>query len=355
MRLRVLGWVAIGLVVPGCVDDPINVTTESESSTTMEGTSSTTMTPSTSASSSTTVNPSTTVPMTDSDSDGTSTGIVVETGSTTDEPNTGSTTNEVTAGTSTGEPPMTSTTTDGTTFGMDTSAFVDTGIIFIDPTGGPELECDLWEQDCPGDEKCMPWANDGGNSWNAWRCSPIDPAPDQIGDTCTVEGSGVSGVDSCDIGQMCWDVDAETNEGTCIGFCEPPQAAPTCAEPDAFCVITNDGILPLCLPGCDPLMNDCPDEQICVGVDDAFVCAPDASGEMGVYGDPCEFLNTCDAGLACMDADLVPDCFGAAGCCSPYCDVSAPICPDPELECSPWYDEGTAPDGYEDVGICIVP
>jgi hypothetical protein len=43
----------------------------------------------------------------------------------------------------------------------------------VDPDGGgPSIECDQWAQDCPPGEKCMPWANDGGSSWNATRCFP---------------------------------------------------------------------------------------------------------------------------------------------------------------------------------------
>ncbi len=40
----------------------------------------------------------------------------------------------------------------------------------------------IWAQDCPEGEKCMPWANDGGGSWNATRCSPLDPNPSAVGD-----------------------------------------------------------------------------------------------------------------------------------------------------------------------------
>jgi hypothetical protein len=70
--------------------------------------------------------------------------------------------------------------------------------------GGQTYECDLWKQDCPPGEKCMPWANDGGGSWNATRCTPLAEDPRQPGEPCTVEGSGVSGRDDCDIRAMCW-------------------------------------------------------------------------------------------------------------------------------------------------------
>ena len=56
------------------------------------------------------------------------------------------------------------------------------------------------------------WANDGGGAWNATKCEEIPPEPDGVGEPCTVEISGTSGVDTCVLGAMCWDVDPETNE-----------------------------------------------------------------------------------------------------------------------------------------------
>lgn len=228
-----------------------------------------------------------------------------------------------------------------------------------DGGGGVEIECSVWDQDCPQGDKCMPWANDGGSSWNATKCTPLDPNPAQPGDSCTVEGSGVSGVDNCDIASMCWDVDPETNMGTCVAFCSGSEANPVCDDPNTTCSIANNGVLILCLPNCDPLLQDCADGQACYPINEFFVCAPDASGEMGLYGDPCEFLNVCDPGLFCANADVVPGCAGSLGCCSEFCDLS-----DPNASCmgagggqmcTPWYEEGQAPPGYEDVGACAIP
>ncbi len=235
------------------------------------------------------------------------------------------------------------------------------GMGFIDEPdgGGVNNECDLWAQDCPKNEKCMPWANDGGGSWNATRCSPIDDNPGQPGDTCTVEGSGVSGIDDCDIAAMCWDVDPKTNLGTCVAFCEGTEDAPLCSNPDEGCSITNDGVLILCLAFCDPLLQDCPEGNACYPENNGFFCSPDASGaEMGAIGDPCEFINVCDAGGWCAAAETVPDCVGSAGCCAAYCDFSDPnataTCP-AGTECVAWYEEGSAPPGEEDIGVCILP
>ncbi len=238
---------------------------------------------------------------------------------------------------------------------------VSQGFINEPDGGGVGIECSVWDQDCPQGEKCMPWANDGGSSWNATKCTPLDPNPAQPGDSCTVEGNGVSGVDNCDIASMCWDVDPETNMGTCVAFCTGSEANPVCDDPNTTCSIANEGVLILCLPNCDPLLQDCADGQACYPINEFFVCAPDASGEMGLYGDPCEYLNVCDPGLFCANANVVPGCAGSLGCCSEFCDLDDPN-PNSQCmgagggqECTPWYEEGQAPPGYENVGACAIP
>jgi len=234
------------------------------------------------------------------------------------------------------------------------------GFIMQPDGGGVAVECDVWAQDCPQGEKCMPWANDGGNAWNATRCSPVDDNPGQVGDECTVEGSGVSGIDSCDIDMMCYYVDAETNLGQCVSFCQGSEANPIC-DPGFVCTIANDGVLTLCRPECDPLLQDCLEIAACLPAAGSqfFTCIIDASGEAGAPGDACEFINACDPGMFCADAASVPDCEGT-GCCSAFCDLTAP---DPSSfcslgagqECVAWYEEGEAPPGYDHVGACSLP
>ena len=219
--------------------------------------------------------------------------------------------------------------------------------------------CDMFAQDCPDEEKCMPWANDGGNVWNATRCVPIEDNPGQPGDECSVEGSGTTGIDTCDLGSMCWDVDPETNIGTCVAMCTGDAASPLCEDPGTACVNVNDGAIVLCLPACDPLLQDCPDGQACYGIVDAFTCVPDASGEAGVYGDACEYINVCDPGLFCANADSVPNCQGSVGCCSEFCDLDDAAGNDQcsgvvgGQECVPW-TENPQP-GLESVGACVIP
>jgi hypothetical protein len=258
--------------------------------------------------------------------------------------------------------PVTSAESSSTTTPVDDDDGDDDGTTFIlqpDVVGG--VDCDVWSQDCPDGEKCMPWANNGGNSWNAAKCAPADDNAAEVGDACLVQGSGVSGIDNCVVGSMCWNVDPETNEGTCVAFCSGTEANPICEDPGTSCNILNDGVLILCLPNCDPLIQDCNDGEACYPTNDAFSCVPDAGGENGLYAEPCEFLNVCDPGLFCAVADGVPDCQGSTGCCSPFCDLSDPdastSCPGAAggQECVAWYEENQAPPGYENVGACLIP
>jgi hypothetical protein len=250
-------------------------------------------------------------------------------------------------------------TTDGLSAGTSSSSDggFETGFVFIlDPDTPLSFECDPFAQDCPVGEKCNAWANDGGSSWNATACFPIDPAPVGVGETCVVQGSGVSGIDNCELGAMCWDVDTMTNEGTCVPLCTGTEAAPVC-DPGLTCAISNDGALNLCLPGCDPLLQDCIPGQACYPIGPGFTCAPDSSGAQGVDDDGCEFINVCDPGLMCAEASLLDNCAAFFGCCTPFCDfsVGGDPCPSALEECVPYFDVGLAPPGFEDVGICAIP
>jgi hypothetical protein len=219
-------------------------------------------------------------------------------------------------------------------------------------TGGSEAgegaNCDIFAQDCPDEQKCNPWADDA-NLWNAVGCFGAGDVA--IGDECIVEGSGTSGVDNCVIGGMCWNVDPESNTGTCIELCSGTVDAPVCTTPATSCAILNAGVLPLCVAACDPLAQDCDDGLGCYGFDDRFGCFPDGSQEQGAYLDQCSYYNTCDPGLSCVSGDSVAGC-GGAGCCTPLCDLGAPVCPETSAGCVAYFPEGEAPIGLESVGFC---
>ncbi len=260
----------------------------------------------------------------------------------------------------TSPPPPPMMTTDGPPPG-DSTTWADSNSIFDEAgwdDGFNPIECDIWAQDCPRGEKCMPWANDGGNAWNATRCSPIVDGAGAPGDPCEVEGSGVSGIDTCALGSMCFYVDPETLEGTCVALCTGSEADPMCEDPAAWCSLSSEGVLALCLPSCDPLLDECAEGLVCVPQQSTFSCVTDASGDMGAAGDPCEFLNVCDPGLFCADAMLVPGCDPgvAVGCCSPFCDVNeGPVPCLPGQECVSWWQGGEATPGLEHVGACALP
>ena len=264
-----------------------------------------------------------------------------------------------------GPPPMSTSTTavDGTT----TDGSTDDGGSFIGPgpcgdTGNGEpppgtfpcgdIDCDIFEQDCPEGEKCTVWANDGGSAYNDTRCVPVSDSPAQAGQACTMEGGPTSGIDDCDYGTMCWGVDERTLAGRCVGFCTGSLDNPLCGE--GFVCSATTGPLAMCLPQCNPLALDCPfEDEVCIPFGDDWMCAPQETNSLP--GEACEFSNACAPSSACIEANDVPGCVGNAGCCSSVCDLASP---DPSAACLPgqtcvpWWDPALAPEGYEDVGIC---
>lgn len=223
--------------------------------------------------------------------------------------------------------------------------------------GGGEAECGLWKQDCPAGSKCAPFDSDADNIHDTARCVPVGGTPGQPGDDCTVEGSVASGVDSCDLGLLCWNTDAQ-NQGRCVTMCSGTPADPQCPS-GLICDVSNGGALPLCVASCDPLAPSCPMGQICLPggpSQDYFVCDVDASGDMGGYGDACAYVNVCDAGLLCLGSASVPGC-KSEGCCSEYCDLSSADaqCSGAGQVCLSFYGGDAPPPGYENVGVCSLP
>ncbi|WP_434417221.1 hypothetical protein [Nannocystis pusilla] len=263
----------------------------------------------------------------------------------------------------------TTSTSDSTTSGtsstgeLSTTADIDTTDTGCSFYGGcpadfaNPLECDPFAQDCPEGQKCSPQKSDGV-AFDATRCVPVARDPGQPGEPCTVEGAPGSGIDSCDVGSTCWEVDEQTLAGTCVPLCGGTPDAPECPA-DTTCVGFND-VLHLCLPTCDPLAPACEAGDVCVpnpsAPDGQFACVVDVSQDGGAEFEPCEFLNACDLGLACVDSGSATECDPMAfGCCVAYCDLTAPTCNGAGAECLPWFDQGQAPSGLEDVGVCSLP
>lgn len=235
------------------------------------------------------------------------------------------------------------------------------GVLDDRPDVPGALACDPWAQNCPDGEKCAPWASTEDGAWNATKCVPVDPDPARPGESCNAVESGTSGIDDCELGSFCWAVDPETLEGICVAQCQGTETDPTCPPPGTICSITNGGSLTLCLRECSPALEDCPPGQACYDVGNAFICAPESPHSSGSYGQSCDQIAVCDPGLFCAEAQSVPECKGgdATGCCSPFCDLTDRD-PDatcaafsPTLACVPWFEPGTAPEGYEHLGGCL--
>jgi hypothetical protein len=209
-------------------------------------------------------------------------------------------------------------------------------------------DCDPWAQDCPEGEKCAA-VNAGGDTWNSNKCVPIN-GTGTLGDECTYDGATL-GTDDCDLGFICYYTNDE-GVGSCTPLCTGSPDDPVC-DMGYNCSITNDGSLIKCLYACDPILQDCEQEGSgCFWGGGNFNCYSVSDGIP--TNEPCGYINDCAPGNVCLDAEVLVDCAGAS-CCAPVCDLAAPDCPIDGTECSAFYDEGTAPPGYEDVGVCVIP
>ena len=251
----------------------------------------------------------------------------------------------------------TSTTTDATTT-SSASTTATTFIIHPDGGIGPISECDGLQQldpECRPGQKCTI-----NGSLSVTHCVDIAREPRGLYEPCTAMGPGFSGNDDCDLGLLCWDVD-EQGHGTCTGLCDGDFNSCVCADPFAHLVFCQDCAVGLCLPDCDPLLQDCSGTDLCISYLDRtrFTCVLDASGDAGQANDPCEFENSCDKGLLCLPATEATSACppGPTGCCQPFCDLGdMSPCPNPDQQCVPWFDPmDNIPPNLENLGICKLP
>lgn len=203
--------------------------------------------------------------------------------------------------------------------------------------------CSPWYQDCPPGEKCTIAPLLG--PYETHLCVPAVDNPDRPGESCKVLNDNQ---DSCDKGAMCWGVDPPTLRGRCAPLCKGGPEAGLCDEP-RVCTYIADGLL-LCLNRCDPVVQDCLDDERCdnSGIGD-FVCVPDAPGGAGLF-EGCEGDLVCEKGLRCVSS-VPPECepLRTVGCCVPYCHTDAPnTCPGKMQACE---ELGDTPG----VGLCTNP
>jgi hypothetical protein len=201
------------------------------------------------------------------------------------------------------------------------------------------FECDPWLQDCPEGEKCVAWNNDGGGAYPlATRCIEVARAPKGLGEPCTGGDFLSLGKDDCEVGARCWSWAAgaagwpEEEQRVCVPLCAGCPDAPECPE-DHLCISwkgasdSNEPALNLCAHPCDPLADDaCSTNATCVYWPDrecAFSCGPLSPSPLS-QGEPCEAVNMCEQGSACIYAGTFGPACGATKCCSAFCDPNDP-------------------------------
>ncbi|PCC69789.1 hypothetical protein SAMN02745121_04214 [Nannocystis exedens] len=253
------------------------------------------------------------------------------------------------------DPTLTATDSGGTAGDTCTTCDSATEAVFVIPPEPPPA-CDVYAQDCPSGFKCSA-EGPPPLDYQSITCSPIVAEPDQAGEACQVLVQGHFGPDTCDVGLFCDEVDPQTGTGTCAVICQGSSHQPICGA-DEECFGYHQ--MPLCVPHCDPLLQDCPAGDSCqyAGVD--FVCLDVDGLPANQLFEGCGGDWRCAPGLSCEGGEVAEECFigeggEGPGCCSPYCDLSDPVCPGAGQQCRAYYAPGKAPAGLEHVGVCALP
>ncbi len=215
-----------------------------------------------------------------------------------------------------------------------------------------QSECDPRRaSDCEDGSKCTHVVDPELGPSN--RCVPL------LGDALAGEPCEQIGEsDDCADHHLCWATDIE-GLGVCVAFCS---STLTCEDALDTCSVSNQDLLSLCLPKCDPIAQDCAPDWGCYPDDyQRWACDRDRSGDIGAHGDACACLNCCDPGLVCLPGALVdaescgPE--GAAGCCAQLCELQdgVPVdesCPTELESCRQFHDANASLMGYAHIGIC---
>lgn len=265
--------------------------------------------------------------------------------------------------TTTGESPMTS--TQGTTETDPTPTSEPTTTEPTGTTGDPTPGgmCNIYDQDCPDDQKCTAYASPNTFIPEGIKCVPVQENAKAPNEPCSVGPEGL-GDDNCGLGTVCLDLDYD-GAGFCLPYCTGDSQNPICEGNDTTCVKLFYGYdFGNCFKQCDPLLQNCAAGEGCymdaikVG-NTGFVCLPVVQGGAeATYQEPCIGWSSCAPGFACIFDALVPDCTFSY-CCSPWCDTSGGDAPcqelDEKMSCIAWYSQGQAPPGFENVGVCGIP
>jgi len=224
-----------------------------------------------------------------------------------------------------------------------------------EPAPPPDLfqhDCDPRRtNDCPAGQKCSYVVDPSFGPTN--RCVAL-LGEGLEGDSCELLGDS----DDCAAHKICWATDADGSGGVCVEFCT---TSLTCGGDVNICSVASGGLLPLCLPRCDPLAQDCAEGWGCYpDKSRRWVCDRDQSGALGGHGEPCACLNCCAPGFACLSGALIDaegcGVDGAESCCGLICPLdqaaTQDVCPTEAERCVAVYDALGFPAGYENVGLC---
>lgn len=229
---------------------------------------------------------------------------------------------------------------------------------------------------CPEGMKCsVAGVEDLNHNLFAGRpaCFPV-LGDKQKGEACDLGEFPTDGLDDCGAGTVCLGAGGGWGpEATCVAFCGSGisyESTPSCDDPAEFCfgAVCGDCSLSLCLPACDPLVQDCANGYVCryawSYLEQGFVCEPPFEGSP-TAGETCD-LTRCAFDSWCVYAEEETSlaCGDTETCCAPLCDLDAVnTCPGADMgeSCQPFFDAPFDPVEdpwgvqYNDLGYCVVP
>ena len=231
------------------------------------------------------------------------------------------------------------------------------------------LECIPGADQCPDDEKCMPYAKkDGGGGVDSAQCVAL-LGDKERGQPCTRgRYQDDCARDLLCMGEQSGDVGSGP-EFVCYALCDvrPYRREASCTELgvlDAACNPYNEGALPWCDISCHPLRpTACADDHGCYPYFDGHWCFLPylQDGASGLGGEACDkwLIQSCAPGFYCNydTPELIDGCADPA-CCASYCDLEGDgsDCA-PTSQCLPMWSANAAtwdPEYPSEVGHCVV-
>jgi pyruvate/2-oxoglutarate dehydrogenase complex dihydrolipoamide acyltransferase (E2) component len=214
------------------------------------------------------------------------------------------------------------------------------------------------------------WAEAGGSAWNATKC--VDhrhrrrrPAGDDPECTTPAEAA-ICGIDDCALACMCWDV-VERDQmcrrhrhlrplHLCTGNTDDAPGAMCPTKPSTAPACDPAGRRPQPLhPQCDPLLQDCPGDDLCIPTGDKFILRPRRllarwAPSTTPANSPTPATRASSASTP--PAPRAPASKAPRAAASPSANSRAPPARTPTRNASNGTTPCKIPPGYEDIGFC---